>query len=152
MTEISKIRYNQNGDNMEDIILILGLIIVILLLIIIILIVKKKMPSKTFTSLDNLNNKNIEELLNNAGIDANMENSSGPIKLKKIIKQQNITHTIYKNGEKISEKTMTNSDQIHSEAFTNCPNCGAKIESNITNCPYCNTLLTNLVITKIEKK
>ena len=124
----------------------------ILLLIIIILIVKKKMPTKTFTSLEDLNNKNIEELLNNAGIDANIDNNSGPIKLKKVIKQQNITHTVYKNGEKISEKTMTNNDQIHSEAFTNCPNCGAKIENNTTNCPYCNTLLTNLVTTRIEKK
>ena len=137
---------------MEDIILILGLIIVILLLIIIILIVKKKMPTKTFTSLEDLNNKNIEELLNNAGIDTNIDNNSGPIKFKKVIKQQNITHTVYKNGEKISEKTMTNNDQIHSEAFTNCPNCGAKIENNTTNCPYCNTLLTNLVTTRIEKK
>ena len=137
---------------MEDTILILGLIIVILLLIIIILIVKKKAPTKTFTSLEDLNNKNIEELLNNAGIDANIDNNSGPIKFKKVIKQQNITHTVYKNGEKISEKTMTNNDQIHSEAFTNCPNCGAKIENNTTNCPYCNTLLTNLVTTRIEKK
>ena len=137
---------------MEDTILILGLIIVILLLIIIILTVKKKTPTKTFTSLEDLNNKNIEELLNNAGIDANIDNNSGPIKFKKVIKQQNLTHTVYKNGEKISEKTMTNNDQIHSESFTNCPNCGAKIENNTTNCPYCNTLLTNLVTTRIEKK
>ena len=72
------------------------------------------------------------------------------IKTSKITTQITTKKIIYRNGEKLSEETSNTENQIHREAFTNCPNCGAKIEdANITNCPYCNTTLTNMkIITK----
>ena len=80
----------------------------------------------------------------------NIDNSKGPIKTSKITTQITTKKIIYRNGEKLSEETSNTENQIHSEAFTNCPNCGAKIEdANTTNCPYCNTTLTNMkIITK----
>lgn len=122
-------------------------IIIILILIIIFLISNKN--AKIIISSKNDKELNLDEEHKELLKDLNIENSKGPIKTSKITTQ--ITKkVIYRNGEKVSEETSNTKNQIHSETFTNCPNCGAKIEDiNITNCPYCNTTLTNMkIITK----
>ena len=131
--------------NMEITFILIG-IIIILILIIILLISNKNtkiiISSKNDKELS-LDEKH-KELLKNLNID------NCPIKTSKITTQITTKKVIYRNGEKVSEETSNTENQIHSEAFTNCPNCGAKIEdANITNCPYCNTTLTNMkIITK----
>ncbi len=119
-------------------------IIIILIFIIIFLIKNKNINTiagfKKGTNLE----EDAEKILKNL----NMKNLKGPVKTSKMITHKTFSKAIYKNGEKISEETSNTESEIHSEAFTNCPNCGAKIESpNITNCPYCNTILINMNIT-----
>ena len=123
---------------METTFILIG-IIIILILIIILLISNKN--TKIIISSKNDKELSLDEKHKELLKNLNIDNSKGPIKKKKII---------YRNGEKVSEETSNTENQIHSEAFTNCPNCGAKIEdANITNCPYCNTTLTNMkIITK----
>ena len=137
---------------MEETFILIGIIIILILIIAFLISNKNK-------------NKNINTIINTKGIhqtlgdnpeeilkNLKMQNLTGPIKTSKITTQQTVKKVIYQNGEKVSEETSNTENEIHSEAFTNCPNCGAKIEdSNITNCPYCNTSLTNRnTITKID--
>lgn len=133
--------------NMETTFILIG-IIIILILIIILLISNKN--TKIIISSKNDKELSLDEKHKELLKNLNIDNSKGPIKTSKITTQITTKKVIYRNGEKLSEETSNTENQIHSEAFTNCPNCGAKIEdANITNCPYCNTTLTNMkIITK----
>ena len=137
--------------SMENTFILVGIIIILVLIII--FLISNKHNNKNISFIINSKNlkkqnleQNHEELLKNL----NIQNLTGPIKTSKVTTQTTTKKVIYRNGEKISEETSNTENQIHSEAFTNCPNCGAKIEdSNITNCSYCNTSLTTMkIITK----
>ena len=134
---------------MEETFILLGIIII--LIFIIIFLISNKNRNKTIKAIINTKGikqtleDNPEEILKNL----NIESLTGPIKTSKITTKKITKKVIYQNGEKISEETSNTEHKIHSEAFTNCPNCGAKIENpTITNCPYCNTTLINRNITK----
>ena len=131
---------------MEETVILFGIIII--LIFIIIFLISNKNRNKTIINTKEINQTlgdNPEEILKNL----NIENLTGPVKTSKITTQKVTKKVIYQNGEKISEETSNTEHEIHSEAFTNCPNCGAKIENpTITNCPYCNTTLINRNITK----
>ena len=131
--------------NIDSTFIMVGLIVI--LIIVIIHVRNKKNIIITPKSNNNQEFKiehHASEILNNL----DLEKFTGPTKSSKITTHKITKKIIYKNGEKVSEEITNTSNEIHKEAFTNCPNCGAKIETpNITNCPYCNTILTN-VITK----
>lgn len=139
---------------MDSAFIIIGLIVILIIIIIHIrknkniIIIPNSKDTESFKieqySNEILNNLDLKKLNN-----LDLEKLTGPTKSSKITTSKITRRIIYKNGEKVSEEITNTSNEIHKEALTNCPNCGAKIETpNITNCPYCNTTLINVITKK----
>lgn len=128
---------------MESTFIIIGLIVI---LIIIIIHIRNNKNIIITPKSKNIESFKIEQRSNEILNNLDLEKLTGHTKSSKITTHKITRKIIYKNGEKVSEEITNTSNEIHKEALTNCPNCGAKIETpNIINCPYCNTTLTNII-------
>lgn len=131
---------------MEEKIILFGIIVT--LAFIIIFLIKNKGINMIIDSKKKLLEENSEEILKNL----NIQNLTWSV-TSKVTTQKTIKKIIYKNGEKTSEETSNTKNEIHSETFTNGPNCGAKIKNpDTTNCLYCNTTLIKLINMNISTK
>ena len=120
---------------MEEINLI-PLLIGIIIVLIILLVFKVGKKNIKITKFNNLTENQVKDLFKNSiptGMINSLKNGNSTFTTSKTI------HKVkYVNGEKVSEETKTSHKEL--SPMTNCPNCGAKIDSQSNKtCHYCGT-------------